>query len=156
MLTFPSVPASAREPVNVMVMGENRRQVGEPMRSAPNTRMVRTVSEMVASAKISSLVDGMMISVKLVPEPNEHAVTSTFVLAGSVTVPLLGTVPLAQVDAVSHRFRSAAKCGHSVRVFAAASSGGVGMTGMTAGSPGPFTLYSVAGPASVCMISRRK
>ncbi len=153
MITFPSTPASAREPVKVIAIDENKRQVGEPMRSAPSTRMVRTVSDMLASANISSLESGIVICVKVAPGVNEHAVIRTLVDRGSVTEPVVGTAPFGQVDASSHRFRSAPKCGQSVRVFAEASSGGVGMTGMMAGSPGALTSYSIEGADSTCAFS---
>ncbi len=53
------------------------RQVGEPMRMAPFTRMVRTRSSMAASAKINSLVSGTVISMKLEVAENEQPVTNT-------------------------------------------------------------------------------
>lgn len=64
--------------------------------NAPLTQIVPTLSSIGASAKISSLPDGIVISL-YGTALNEHGVTSTLVLAGSVTDdPAEGTCPPAE------------------------------------------------------------
>ena len=76
-----------------MTIRELRRQVGLPMRSCPSTMKLPTLILKSWSAKMSWLLAGMRMYVKVGVEGKEHAPTMTLVLAGSVTVPPVGTGP---------------------------------------------------------------
>lgn len=123
---------------------ENRRQVGDPILSAPATEMNPTLSVIAASAKISSEVAGIVM-LMYGTALNEQAVARTFVLAGRVTAePSRGTAPDGQVEGDSQRLTSAARWGQLVRGLG---SGVADICGMEA-APIAFMLNGGREPGS--------
>jgi len=70
-------------------------QSGDPIRSAPRTRIELTRNVMsTLLANTNCDVSGTMICVKSVPSDDRHRSTTTFLPAGSVTRPFVGTIGL--------------------------------------------------------------
>ncbi len=109
---------AGREPTRVMFIWERKRQVGDPMVSAPDTRMEEATRVKGESLNTRRDPRGMVSAPRVrVPLGKAQADSSTLALRGRVTSPPWGTTPLGHREAVPHGTREESPtCGQFTRL----------------------------------------